>query len=55
MRAGILYTVRSDLLPKPTIYQFVYENSIDNDGKFFSSPEFAHEAYGKWKEKTKNS
>lgn len=52
LRTGIHYTVHSDSLPNAIGYYNIHENSIDTDNRFFSSPELAHEAYGKWKEKT---
>lgn len=50
MKSGIWYSVQSDLLPLGTGYHQIYENSIDSDNRFYSSPELAHEAYEKRKQ-----
>ena len=53
MQSGIWYSIHSDLLSIETGYHPIYENVIDTDDRFFSSPELAHKAYEKWKEKKK--
>lgn len=53
---GIWYNIHADNLPNATGYYPLLSNIIDNenmDSRFFSSPELAHKAYEKFKNKTK--